>query len=69
MTLNQFLSGLKTSNILVIIKDNNDNEIAKVYASSYEALDDSISIRTITKWYINGSTNITVVLDDEIISA
>ncbi len=69
MTLYQFLSTLKTNNILVTIKDLADNEIAKAYASSYGALDDELVTRTVARWNVNGATAIAVVLNDAVISA
>lgn len=69
MTLYQFLSTLKTNNILVTIKDLADNEIAKAYASSYNALDDELVTRTVARWNVNGATAIAVVLNDAVISA
>ncbi len=69
MTLLQYLSTLKTNNVLVTIKDNEDQEIAKVYASAYGALDDDLVARTVNRWYLNGATAITVVINEKMISA
>ena len=69
MTLEQFLSTLKSSNILATITDLEDNEVAKVYANSYQALDDEIVERTVARWYVRGATNIAVVLNDSKVSA
>ena len=69
MNLAQFLSTLKTANVNVLVKDSEDNEVCKITASSVFALDDSIESRSINRWYINGATSITVVLNDIPISA
>ena len=69
MTLLQFLSSLKTNNILVTVKDMEENELAKAYASSYAALDDDLVARTVARWYMSGATAITVVINDKMISA
>lgn len=69
MKLLQFLASLKTNNVLVTIKDLEDKEIAKAYASSYEAFDDELVTRTVARWYLNGATAISVVLNDKTISA
>ena len=69
MTLTQFLSTLKTANVNVLVKDSEDNEICKITASSVFALDNSIESRSINRWYINGATSITVILNDVPISA
>ena len=69
MTLYQFLSALKTNNVLVTIKDMEDKEVAKAYASSYAALDDELVTRSIARWYLNGATAVTVVINDKVISA
>lgn len=69
MTLEQFLSTLKSTNILATINDLEDNEVAKVYANSYQALDDEIVARTVARWYVRGATAIQVVLNDPKVSA
>lgn len=69
MNLTQFLSTLKTANVNVLVKDSEDNEVCKITASSVFALDNAIESRSINRWYINGATSITVVLNDMPISA
>lgn len=69
MTLTEFLSTLKTPNVQVLVKDLQDVEICKITASSYAALADDLESRTIQRWLINGATSLTVVLNDEVISA
>lgn len=64
MKLTDFLSSLKTKNVMVTITDLEDNEIAKIYASSYAALDDSLEARKIYRWTITGATSISVILKD-----
>lgn len=64
MTLTDFLSTLKTSNVQVVVTDLQDVEICKIYASSVNALADDIEARTINRWQINGATSISVVLND-----
>lgn len=69
MTLNQFLATLKTQNVTVVVKNSEDTQICKVDAGSYSALDETVKDRIINRWYINGATSITVVLNDIPISA
>ena len=69
MTLTQFLSTLKTANVNVLVKDFEDNEVCKITASSVSALADDLESRIINRWYLNGATSITVVLNDIPISA
>ena len=69
MNLSNFLSTLKTANVNVLVKDSEDNEICKITASSVSALADDLESRTINRWYINGATSITVILNDAPISA
>ena len=69
MTLTQFLSTLKTANVNVLVKDSEDNEVCKISAASVSALADDLESRSINRWYFNGATSITVVLNDIPISA
>ena len=69
MTLTEFLSALKTANVQVTVKDLQDNEICKITAASVGALADDLEARSINRWNINGATSITVILNDEVISA
>lgn len=64
MTLADFLSSLKTKNVQVTITDLEDKEIAKVYASSYDALDDALVARKINRWSIVGVTSLAVILNE-----
>ena len=66
MKLRDFLSTLKTANVSVIAKDLQDSQICKVDASSYSALDETVIERTINRWYLNGATSISVVLNDDV---
>ena len=69
MTLTQFLSTLKTPNVNVLVKDSEDNEVCKITAASVAALADDLEARKIQRWYLNGATSITIVLNDEVVSA
>ena len=64
MTLAAFLSLLKTKNVQVTITDLQDNEIAKVYASSYDALDDDLLARKVNRWSILGASALAVILNE-----
>ena len=66
MKLRDFLSTLKTANVSVIVKDLQDSQVCKVDASSYSALDETVIERTINRWYLNGATSISVVLNDDV---
>ena len=69
MTLTAFLSTLKTPNVNVLVKDSEDNEVCKITAASVSALDAELENRGVNRWYINGATSLTVVLNDASISA
>lgn len=69
MKLREFLSTLKTTNVNVLVKDLQDTEICKIVASGFAALADDLEQRTVNRWTINGATSVTVILNDEIVSA
>lgn len=64
MKLSDFLSTLKTANVQVTVSDLQDNEVCKIYANSYAALDESVKDRTINRWTISGATAIAIVLNN-----
>ena len=64
MKLSDFLASLKSPNVQVVVTDLQDVEICKFFATSYTALDESVSERTINRWTINSATNIGIVLND-----
>ena len=66
MKLSDFLAALKSPNVQVVVTDLQDVEICKIYATSYTALDESVSDRTVNRWTINSATNIGIVLNDAI---
>ena len=53
MKLSDFLASLKSPNVQVVVTDLQDVEICKIFATSYTALDESVSERTINRWTIN----------------
>lgn len=64
MKLSDFLAVLKSPNVQVIVTDLQDAEVCRIFASSYTALDETVSDRTINRWTINSATNIAIVLND-----
>ena len=50
MKLSDFLAVLKSPNVQVVVTDLQDAEVCKIFASSYTALDESVSDRTINRW-------------------
>ncbi|WP_406543900.1 hypothetical protein [Pseudobutyrivibrio sp.] len=64
MTLSEFLAALKSPNVQVVVTDLQDVEICKIFASSYTALDESVSERTINRWTIKSATLLEIVLND-----
>ena len=66
MKLRDFLATLKTNNVSVIVKDLQDTQICKVDASSYSALDETVIDRSINRWYLNGASSLSVVLNDDV---
>ena len=64
MKLSDFLAALKNPDVQVAVTDLQDTEICKIFASSYPALDESVSERTINRWSIKTATSIEIVLND-----
>lgn len=64
MKLSDFLAALKSPNVQVVVTDLQDTEICKIFASSYTALDESVSERTVNRWTIKSATLIEIVLND-----
>lgn len=65
MTLKEFLETLKSDHdVVVTVTDRGGNEVCKIYASSYDALDTAIEAREIDRWAINSSTQVSIVLAD-----
>ena len=69
MTLKEFLSALRTTNVTVTVNDLQENLVCKIDAASVSALADDLESRTISLWKIVGATALLVVLNDETISA
>ena len=63
MTLAQFLTALKSNNIVVTVSDADNDEIIKFYANGTTALDDTLETRTIKSFFITGATAVSVVLN------
>lgn len=64
MKLSDFLAALKSSNVQVVVTDLQDTEICKIFASSYTALDETVSERTVNRWTIKSATLLEIVLND-----
>lgn len=64
MKLSVFLAALKSPNVQVVVTDLQDTEICKIFASSYTALDESVSERTVNRWTIKSATLLEIVLND-----
>jgi len=64
MKLSDFLAALKSPNVQVVVTDLQDTEICKIFASSYTALDESVSERTVNRWTIKSATLLEIVLND-----
>lgn len=64
MKLSDFLSALKSPNVQVVVTDLQDTEICKIFASSYTALDETVSERTVNRWTIKSATLLEIVLND-----
>lgn len=64
MKLSDFLAALKSPNVQVVVTDLQDTEICKIFASSYTALDESVSERTVNRWTIKTATLLEIVLND-----
>lgn len=64
MKLSVFLAALKSPNVQVVVTDLQDTEICKIFASSYTALDETVSERTVNRWTIKTATLLEIVLND-----
>lgn len=64
MTLAEFISALKTENVLVTISDTDGNDICRIYNKGADALDDAIEAREVSKWIITAANAITVTIKD-----
>ena len=64
MTLQNFLTTLKSTDVLVTICDKDTNEICKIYANGIDALDDAIEAREIARWEIISSKQVSIYLKD-----
>ncbi len=64
MKLSDFLVALKSPNVQVVVTDLQDTEICKIFASSYTALDETVSERTVNRWTIKSATLLEIVLND-----
>lgn len=63
MTLTKFLKALKTTGVLVTVKDS-EKEICKIYSDGADALADDLEAREVSRWTIESSSGITVELAD-----
>lgn len=64
MTLLQFISALKTDNVLLTLVDSDANEICRIYNKGADALDDALEAREVSKWIITGANAVTVTVKD-----
>ena len=65
MKLGEFLAGLTTPNVLVVLTDlNSGNEIITLKAAGYESLDDSVENREVKQWSISNASTVKVVLGE-----
>lgn len=64
MTLETFISALKTKEIKISLMDLNEDEIIKFYSDGYAGVESDLLARTVNKWYISSATTITVYLDN-----
>lgn len=64
MTVRDFLSTLKSKEIKVTLKDLNEDDIVKFYSEGYAGVESDLLDRTLNKWYLTGTTALTVYLDN-----
>ena len=66
MTISDLLSKLTSTDITVIIKNNEtDKEIISFKAEGYESLDDTIENMAVKKWSIESATKIVITVEGE----
>lgn len=66
MTLEQFISTLKTSDIKVSVfsVEDAETEIIKFYSDGYAGVESDILARTVKRWSITSSSAISVTLEE-----
>ena len=65
MTLETFISALKTKEVKITLMSLDENEIIKFYSDGYAGVEGDILARTVNKWYMDSATSIKVYLDNE----
>ena len=66
MTLESFMSALKTKGVKVTLLDVEENELIKFYSDGYTGVESDILARTIKKFDIPSAGNITIILNDAV---
>lgn len=64
MTLNAFLSALKTVGIKVTILDVRGDELIKFFSEGYESVESDILARNVEKFELSSASTITVTIAD-----
>ena len=64
MTLNEFMSALKTQGVKITLLDVEDNEIIKFFSEGYLGVEADILARTIKKFDLTSVNAISIVLND-----
>ena len=66
MTLNDFLSVLKTDGIKITLLDTASAEIIKFYSEGYEGIESDILARTVRKFEITSNTSMSITINDAV---
>ena len=64
ITLNDFLNPLKATNIQIILKDTEQETIAKIFSDNVSSLDETLSSRTVYSWDIIRNNLLCIYLND-----
>lgn len=66
MTLNNFLSALKTPDVKIILLDASGTEIIKFFSSGYAGVESDILARTVRKFEITSVSSISITVNDAV---
>lgn len=64
MTLNDFLSALKTEGVKVTLVDVEGNELIKFFSEGYKGVESDILARTIKKFDLTSANALTVIINE-----
>lgn len=64
MTLNEFLSALKTQGVKITLVDAEGNELIKFFSDGFASVESDILARTVKKFDITSANSMSIVLNN-----